>query len=113
MINRTVCETLRDRRLALGISQTELARTLGISVWSLNRIEHGKRSFDASLLPRLPTPIAKRVAYLLGYEMSQEKKRLFEFRRTGRYRPFIRRRPPGWPFPPLPSERQTGGSAAR
>ena len=78
MINRTVCETLRDRRLALGISQTELARTLGISVWSLNRIENGKRSFDASsLLPRLPTPIADCVAYLLIYEMEAREEATF------------------------------------
>src|SRR5580704_5596420 len=99
MINRAVSETLRDRRQALGISQTELAQTLSISVWCLNRAEHAKRSFEASWLPRLPTPIAKRVAYLLGYQMSQEKERLFEFRRTGRYRRFIRLRPPGWPHP--------------
>jgi DNA-binding XRE family transcriptional regulator len=101
MINRTVSETLRDRRQALGMSQTDLAQTLGISVWCLNRVEHGKRSFDTSWLPRLPTPIAKRIAYLLGYQMNQEKQRLFEFRRPGHYRPFIRLRPPGWPYPPL------------
>jgi transcriptional regulator with XRE-family HTH domain len=101
IMNRAVSETLRDRRQALGMSQTKLAQMLGISVWCLNRVEHGKRSFDASWLPRLPMPMAKRVAYLLGYQMNQEKERLFEFRQTGRYRPLVRLRPPGWPYPPL------------
>src|SRR5208282_744019 len=99
MINRAVSETLRDRRLALGISQTELAQMLGISVWCLKRVEHGERRFDECWLPRLPSLIANPIIYLMNYQASQEIERRAAFQ-TGRYRRFIRLRPPGWSFPP-------------
>ena len=102
MVNQIVAKTLRDRRLALGLRQHELARLLRISVFALNRIEAGTRSFEASLLPRLPSSIAQPVIDLLEYEILQTQLRLTEFRRTGCWNKFIRRRPPGLPFSPAP-----------
>ena len=53
---------LREHRIAAGVTQSDLARTMQISIWTLNRVEHGKRSFDDGWLDRLPSPIRERVA---------------------------------------------------
>ncbi len=44
---------VRARRKALGLTQTALARTLGISISYVNLIEHDKRSIGGALLNRM------------------------------------------------------------
>jgi transcriptional regulator with XRE-family HTH domain len=100
-MNRTVCATLRDRRLALRISQKASAEFLGTSNSILNRVEHGKRRFEEDWLQRLPSAIAAPIVCLLDYQARQEIARRAINQRGGHCR-LIRLRPPGW------SERQTG-----
>ncbi|MFZ1663291.1 MAG: helix-turn-helix transcriptional regulator, partial [Paracoccaceae bacterium] len=44
---------VRDRRLLLGLKQSDLARTVGISSAYLNLIEHNRRRVGAELLQAL------------------------------------------------------------
>ncbi|MFZ1910312.1 MAG: helix-turn-helix transcriptional regulator, partial [Burkholderiales bacterium] len=44
---------IRDRRRALGITQSGLSATLGISASYLNLIEAGKRNIGGGLLKRI------------------------------------------------------------
>lgn len=53
---------LRRARQAAGVLQTDLAKTLGISVWTLNRVEHGSRRFDPEWVSRMPASIRRPVA---------------------------------------------------
>lgn len=64
-----VAAVLRRSREAAGLLQVELARILGISVWTLNRVEHGTRRFDSDWLPMMPPAIREPVAQVLirGY----------------------------------------------
>lgn len=48
---------LREARLAQGIAQGDLADMIGVSIWILNKVEHGVRRFDTDWLPDLPRPI--------------------------------------------------------
>lgn len=56
---------LRQARLAVGIEQRNLAKELGISVFALNRVEHGKRAFDDSWVDNLPSGIRRPVVEAL------------------------------------------------
>lgn len=56
-------QAVRARREMLGFSQTDLARTLGISRQNLVEIEAGRR------LPQLP--LARRLAHLLGWTLDE------------------------------------------
>lgn len=58
-----VGEVLREARIEAGISQTALAKSMGLHVSTLNRVEAGTRSFDDDWLSLLPieirTPVSK------------------------------------------------------
>jgi DNA-binding XRE family transcriptional regulator len=64
--------TLRRARIDAGIQQQDLAEALGISVWTLNRLEHGCRSFDPEWLELLPPLIARPVVGLLSAHARQQ-----------------------------------------
>ena len=57
---------IRDRRLKLGISQTELAQRLGISASYLNLIERNKRNIAARLLNGLADHLGVDIEWLDG-----------------------------------------------
>ena len=57
---------IRDRRLKLGISQTELAQRLGISASYLNLIESNKRNIAARLLNGLADHLGVDIEWLDG-----------------------------------------------
>ena len=57
---------IRDRRRALGITQTSLSATLGISASYLNLIEAGKRNIGGSLLKRIAEALGLAVDELDG-----------------------------------------------
>src|SRR3546814_12266819 len=48
---------IRERRKEIGLSQTELAGRIGLSVSYLNLIEHNKRSIGGRLLRQVPDEI--------------------------------------------------------
>lgn len=53
---------IRDERKRIGMEQQELASELGISVFCLNRVEHGRRSFDDAWVAKLPPAMRKTIA---------------------------------------------------
>lgn len=57
-----VGSVLRAARAAARVSQGDLATLLGIPVWTLSKVEHGRRSFEAKWLDLLPEPIREQVA---------------------------------------------------
>ena len=57
---------IRDRRLKLGLSQTELAQRLGISASYLNLIERNKRNIAARLLNGLADHLGVDIEWLDG-----------------------------------------------
>ena len=61
---------LRSAREAAGITQTDLAGMLGISIWALNRLEHANRRFEEEWLPRMPPAIREPVAVALASHYS-------------------------------------------
>jgi hypothetical protein len=54
---------LRDARFAENMTQQEVADALGVSLWTYNRLENGRRHFDEAWIERLPVglrqPIVK------------------------------------------------------
>jgi ribosome-binding protein aMBF1 (putative translation factor) len=60
---------LRRARLELGIGQTDLAKTLNISVWCLSRVESGTRAFDTDWLDRMPDSLYVAVKNALTEEI--------------------------------------------
>lgn len=67
---------LRSARLAAGMTQTDLAETLGISVWVLNRLEHARRQFEESWLARMPEAIREPVAAAIARHYSDRAARI-------------------------------------
>jgi len=49
-INAYICTKVRERRLALGISQSRLSATLGISYQQLQKYENGRNRLSAAKL---------------------------------------------------------------
>ncbi len=67
---------LRKARINAGLSQTELARHIGKSIWTLNRIEHGVQTFPPDLIERLPAEIAQPLVRLRIAQLEGEIRRL-------------------------------------
>lgn len=61
---------IRGARMMSGISQADLAIHLGISVWCLNRVEHGKRAFNTDWLLKMPPAMSGIVRSHLIREIS-------------------------------------------
>jgi transcriptional regulator with XRE-family HTH domain len=61
MLNqKRLVEELRKARLALGLSQEELARRIGTKQPSINQMEKGKRPLTFSMLERLAPILGER-----------------------------------------------------
>lgn len=61
-------QALREARQAAGWRQGALARQIGVSIWTLNRVEHGARRFDLGWLVMLPAAIRGPVAAAVELE---------------------------------------------
>lgn len=67
-----LCEKVRARREALGLSQEELAKRMGYkSRTSINKIETG-RPVTQKIIVRLSKALDVPVAYLMGWEQEPE-----------------------------------------
>lgn len=53
---------LREARIDACVPQGQLAGAMGISIWTLSRVEHGERSFQPEWVNLLPEPIQEKVA---------------------------------------------------
>jgi len=54
MINTNIGLILRNTRLDHEMTQQEVADWLGVSLWTYNRLENGKRHFDKEWIKDLP-----------------------------------------------------------
>jgi DNA-binding XRE family transcriptional regulator len=54
MINTNIGFILRNARLDHEMTQQEVADWLGVSLWTYNRLENGKRHFDKEWIKDLP-----------------------------------------------------------
>ncbi len=68
----TIGRTIRDARKAEGMSQTLLAQKMGISLWTLCRVENGSRTFDRLWLDKMPPGVRSPVARALEVEYQRE-----------------------------------------
>ena len=59
---------IRARRIALGISQTALAKALGLTFQQVQKYEKGANRVSASTLVRVARELAVTVAFLVGEE---------------------------------------------
>jgi len=62
-------EALRAARAAEGLKTGELAKVLGISIWTLSRVEHDKRRFDINWIPLMPPRMRRTISGLLRREI--------------------------------------------
>jgi DNA-binding XRE family transcriptional regulator len=67
----TVGPTLRKAREAAGLTQTEVADALGITLWTYNRLENGKRTFESGWISHLPPSMRRPVVRLLVHRAQQ------------------------------------------
>lgn len=72
----SVGTTLRHARMALGITQVELARSMGISPAFLNDIEYGRKALGEKYLEHLPDGIREPVVRALRAEIAVRDERL-------------------------------------
>ena len=68
----TIGAVLRKARIDNNLGQQELARIMGISVWTLNRFEHGKRQFDIDWLARIPVKVRAPIAKYLSMQTQRQ-----------------------------------------
>ena len=73
---------LRQARIKAGISQSALAHTMALPIFTLNRVEAGTRSFDEDWIPLLPIEIRKVVSKVLEKEYRMKLKRLQGLRKN-------------------------------
>jgi len=74
-IDVQVGSRLRERRLLLGISQTELASAVGLAFQQLQKYERGANRISASRLFELATVLGVPVAYFFGVSAGEPGKR--------------------------------------
>jgi DNA-binding XRE family transcriptional regulator len=75
-------EVLRQARIKGGISQTALAKTMGLPIFTLNRVEAGTRSFDENWMSLLPIEIRAPVSKMLEKEYREKLDRLRSLRKN-------------------------------
>lgn len=68
--NTTVGKAIGAARVGAGMSQTDLADILGISIWSLSRVEHGNRAFDTEWLAVMPASLSGPIREVLTREIN-------------------------------------------
>jgi hypothetical protein len=77
---------LRRARTESNLTQTDVAKALGISLWTYNRLENSKRTFEVRWIPLLPEKMRQPIVKLLT-------------ERTEQHLNFLRRYSPSHPFP--------------
>ena len=75
-LNEEVRVALRTARLDAGITSSALADMMGVSIWTLSRVEHGARSFDPAWLDRMPRDVRTPVAALLAGALRDDFQRI-------------------------------------
>ena len=68
MVSASIGIRLREARKKLSLTQSKLAKDVGISVSYLNLIEHNKRAIGGALLNRLADKLDLDVSKLSGQE---------------------------------------------
>ena len=63
---------IRIRRRALGLSQTDLARTVGVTFQQVQKYEHGSNRVAASILVKVAAALDTTVAALVGEDGATE-----------------------------------------
>jgi hypothetical protein len=61
----TVGPALRKARIEANLTQTDVAESLGISLWTYNRLENGRRTFEQKWVRLLPPEIRPPIVQLL------------------------------------------------
>jgi len=59
-------DAIRKARTNAELTQQEMADNLGISLWTYNRLENGKRTFDTEWLAKLPYGMRPTIAAVLS-----------------------------------------------
>ena len=72
MTSAEIGTALKDARVRAGLRQAAVASALGISIWTLSRVENGTRSFDPSWMDLLPEQIRPQVIEVLKNIYRQE-----------------------------------------
>ena len=62
----TVAERIRKRRIAIGMSQTDLAEAMGISQPYICDIERGRRSLTVATIERIATALGVTPKFFFG-----------------------------------------------
>jgi transcriptional regulator with XRE-family HTH domain len=65
-LDRIIGNRLRQRRMELGITQTDLADALGISFQQIQKYEKGTNRISASRLPAITETLQCDAAFLMG-----------------------------------------------
>jgi transcriptional regulator with XRE-family HTH domain len=68
---RRLAGTLADRRISLGLSQTEVAARMGTSQSSVARLEAGSLDVRLSTLERYAAAVGQRLAFKLSDEKEE------------------------------------------
>jgi DNA-binding XRE family transcriptional regulator len=67
----TIGPTLRKARIDANLNQIDIAEALGISLWTYNRLENGKRTFESHWVSLLPEKVRRPVVQLLTQRAQQ------------------------------------------
>lgn len=68
----SIGKVLRETRRELGMSQSDVAALLGVSLWSYHRVEHGTRSFDPAWVRLLPATMCIRIADTVASDLEAQ-----------------------------------------
>jgi DNA-binding XRE family transcriptional regulator len=68
---REIGPTLKRAREDAHLTQEAVAKMIGVSVWTYNRLERGYRNWDDAILHRLPAAMRPQVARFLSDRYTQ------------------------------------------
>lgn len=74
MSNHTIGERIKSRRTGQGMTQDQLARSVGVTPQAVSKWEHDQSCPDISILPDLATVLDTSIDELLGKTMETEEK---------------------------------------
>jgi DNA-binding XRE family transcriptional regulator len=63
---------LRQARINADMTQTQVANQIGVSLWTYNRVENGRRTFDEAWLQHLPQNIRQPLVDLMTEHTEQQ-----------------------------------------
>lgn len=71
--NRKIGERIREKRLEMGLSQSALARDLGVSMQSVSLWENGKTMIGSSSVVAIAKKLKCDIYWLLGADIQEKK----------------------------------------